>query len=212
MDHGQLKTLYSQLVSFSPARILIIDNLITSYTKRINSDVVEVPRDLSRVISLTLGNVVPDQFIHDCISRCTWNSYETMILSSLASTENICGGSLKYMAIIKSHNKGHHSNHIQMIVALAITGWMSQLSDLRCICGTWVQALDMVSCSVSDTETTLTVQDEARLCSYICTLLDIKHRPTNPTAPRGKQGFVDYGHIFRDILVSGLNEQLTTHH
>ncbi|KAF0023420.1 hypothetical protein F2P81_024050 [Scophthalmus maximus] len=34
MERGQLKTAYSQIVSFSPARILVADALISSYNKR----------------------------------------------------------------------------------------------------------------------------------------------------------------------------------
>lgn len=208
VDRGQLKLLYSQLVSFSPARILIVDRLITLYTKQVDSDAVEVPRDLSRIVTLALGNVIPDRFIHNCISRCTWNSYDTMILATSASVENIRGGPLKYLAIIKSYGNVHRIDHIRIVIALAITGWMSRFSDLNCTCGTWIQALDMVSCSVPDTETTLTVQDDARLCSYICTLLDIKPRPTwNATPLRSEQqDVIDYGHVFSDLLVSGLDK------
>lgn len=59
MDRGQLRNLYGQLVSFSPARILVTDTLISVYEKRqLDSegaqDSFSVPCDLSEVITLTI--------------------------------------------------------------------------------------------------------------------------------------------------------------
>lgn len=212
MDHGQLKRLYSQLVSFSPARILVIDHLISTYTERGSAcERNEVSHELCRVITLALGNAVPQRFIHKCISQCSWSGPENMILASFASVENIRGGPLKYMAIIKAHSKCN-TNHIQAIISLAITGWMMKLWTITCTCGTWAQALEMVSCSVPDTETSLSLQDEARVCAYICTLLSLTPRSREETARGENREPLDYVYIFSELFVAGLNDPAKTHH
>lgn len=203
MDEGQLRNLYSQLVSFSPARILVIDTLISVYNKRgigrtTACDSLDIPCDLSRVITLAIDNHVPERFVHECISRCSWKGYSNMVLAAFASVETIRSGALKYMAVIKESRRNISSLHT--IIALAVTGWMVKLSDSTCTCGTWSQALDLISCFVPDTETTLTIQDEVRISAYICTLLDL-----NPSAKGlclgNKHRALDYGYMFRDLLV-----------
>lgn len=216
MAHGKLKTLYSQIVSFSPARILMIDTLISVYNKRglgknVQCDSPGVPCELSRAITLAIGNHVPEQFVHKCISSCNWKGYEDMVLAAFASADTIRSGALKYMAIIKESIRDRRSLHT--IISLAVTGWMVKLSDSKCTCGTWAQALDLISCFVPDTETTLMIQDEARISAYIYTLLDLSPPPNGPS--RGeKHRPLDYGYMFSDLLVSGLEsaENVTTHH
>lgn len=214
MDHGQLRTLYSQIVSFSPARILTVDNLISVYTKgRLGTQVqqgdsFDVPCELSRAITLAIGNQVPEHFIHDCISRCNWKGYGNMVLAAFASADTIRSGPLKYLAVIKESLRERRSLHT--IISLAVTGWMVNLSDSKCTCGTWGQALELISCFVPDAETTLTIQDEARIRAYICTLLDLSP-PPNTLCRSGEDRKVDYGYIFRDLLVS-VFDNVTTHH
>ena len=218
MDHGQLRNLYSQLVSFSPARILAIDTLVSVYNKRGPGknacDSLHVPGELSRAITFAIGNHVPEQFVHRCISSCNWKGYCDMVLAAFAAAETIRSGALKYMAIIKESVRTRGSIHT--IISLAVTGWMVKLSNSKCTCGVWTQALDLISCFVPDTETTLTIQDEARISAYICTLLDLRPVANNGPQQRSENYRpLNYGHMFCDLLVSGLDspgENVTTHH
>jgi hypothetical protein len=216
MDHGQLKNLYSQMVSFSPARILMIDTLISVYTKgrlgkHLQCASFDVPCELSRTITLAIGNQVPEQFIHECISSCHWKGYGDMALAAFASAESIRSGPLKYLAVIKESLRERGSLHT--IISLAVTGWMVKLSDSECTCGTWGQAVELISCFVPDTETSLTIQDEARIRAYICTLLDLSP-PPNTSFRGGEHKNLDYGYMFRDLLVSVFDsaDDVTTHH
>jgi hypothetical protein len=216
MDHGQLKNLYSQMVSFSPARILMIDTLISVYTKgglgkHLQCASFDVPCELSRTITLAIVNHVPEQFIHECISSCHWKGYGDMALAAFASAESIRSGPLKYLAVIKESLRERGSLHT--IISLAITGWMVKLSDSECTCGTWGQAVELISCFVPDTETSLTIQDEARIRAYICTLLDLSP-PPNTSFRGGEHKNLDYGYMFRDLLVSVFDsaDDVTTHH
>jgi len=209
MDHGQLRHLYSQLVSFSPARILTIDSLISVYNKRApcskdaRCNSLHVPCQLSRAVTLAIGNQVPEHFVNGCISSCNWKGYDNMVLASFASAETIRSGALKYMAVIKESARDRGSLHT--IISLAVTGWMVKLSDSECTCGVWTQAVDLISCFVSDTETTLTIQHEARISAYICTLLDTSARPNGPPPRGGNRKPLDYGYLFSDLLVSGID-------
>lgn len=216
MDHGQLKTLYSQIVSFSPARILMVDALISVYTKgRLGNHLhcysFDVPCELARTITLAIGNQVPEQFIHECISSCHWKGYGDMVLAAFASAESIRSGPLKYLAVIKESLRERGSLHT--IISLAVTAWMVKLSDSKCTCGTWCQAVELISCFVPDTETTLTIQDEARIRAYICTLLDLSP-PPNTSSRGGEHKNLDYRYMFRDLLVSIFDsaDDVTTHH
>lgn len=217
MQQGQLKHLYSQLVSFSPARILVLDTLMSLYSKRntvsghTQADSLDLLCELSRVITLAVGNQVPEQFIHKCIAMCKWKSYEEMTLCAFAAAETIRSGALKYMAVVKESVRDCGAVHT--IISLAVTGWLAKLSDFECTCGTWAQAIDLISCFVPDTETTLTIQDVSRISAYICTLLDLE------VIPPGSESCVnphnlDFGYMFRDLLVSGLHtdHNVTTHH
>ena len=214
MDRGQLRNLYSQLVSFSPARILVIDSLVAVYNKRQPvknaRESLRVPGELSGAITLAIGNRVPEQFVHRCISSCDWKGYCDMVLAAFASAETIRGGALKYMAIIKESARTRRSVHT--IVSLAVTGWMVKLSNSTCTCGIWNQALDLISCFVPDTETTLTIQDEARISAYICTLLDLRQVDNGQSDQDDRP--LNYGYMFSDLLVAGLEspEDETTHH
>lgn len=206
MDLGQLKTMYSQLVSYSPARILLIDKLVSTY-KAQHSNAAElvrpsVPCTLSSVITLALGNGVPKRFIHACISKCDFQSYDHMTLASFAAVEGIRGGALRYMAVLQGQDESVRSD-LHIIVATAITGWMMRLSRLECACGTWPQIMDMVSCSTADTETSLTLQSESRVTDYISTLLNLS-LPAKPTDTRSCTDKVDYDYVFDELLVSGL--------
>ena len=209
MDQGQLRNLYSQLVSFSPARILVIDTLTSLYKKK-RLNFTDVPCELLKVIALALGNTVPRQLIHDCMSTQEWKGCDNMVLAAFASIETIRSGPLKYMAIIKESVRDRSC--LRVIISLAITGWVMKLSDSRCTCGTWAQALELISCSVPDTETTLVIQDTARISAYIRTLLDLNPPTKEPF--RGDQRPIDYGYVFRNLLVSGLDssKNITTHH
>lgn len=215
MHQGQLKHVYSQLVSFSPARILVVDTLIALYNKRnaasgqSQSVILDVPCELSRAITLSIGNQVPEQFIHRCIAMCTWKGYDEMIIGAFAAAETIRGGALKYMAIVKEGVRDRGAVHT--IISLAVTGWLTCLSVFECTCGTWAQALGLIACFVPDTETTLTIQDVSRISAYICTLLDIPVLPNRPEPCVGPSD-IDFGYIFRDLLVSGLQTDVTTHH
>ncbi|KAJ7992813.1 hypothetical protein DPEC_G00265610 [Dallia pectoralis] len=176
-DRGRLRNLYSRLVSFSAARILPIDTLGSVYNNRglgknEQCDSLDVLRELSKVITLAIGNCVPVQFVHKCISSCTWKGYDDMVIAAFASAESVRCGALKYMAIVKENTRDRRSLHI--IVSAAVTGWMLKLSNSKCTCCTWPQVVDMISCFVPDTETTLTIQDKARVSAYICTLLDLR--------------------------------------
>lgn len=217
MGRCQLRNLYSQLVSYSPARILVTDNLISTYEKREvlskgTESYFSVPRDLSEVITLAIGNCVPLKFVHECISSCNWKGYGEMALAAFASAESIRAGALKYMALVKESVCNRDSLHV--IISLAITGWMLKLSDLdsRCSCGVWTQALELISCFVPDAETTLAIQDEVRVSAYIRTLLDLSAPHSEP--PHVNRRPLDYGYLFSDLLVTGLGgeENLTTHH
>lgn len=207
MDLGQLKMLYSQLVSYSPAKILVIDKLVATYkaqheTRKLG--IPNVPCTLSSAITLALGNGVPKRFIHMCISRCNWTGYDHMILASFAAAEGIRGGALKYMAILKAQGeRGRRDLHV--IVSAAITGWMMRLSSLECTCGTWDQVVDMVSCSVSDAETSLMLQSESRVTTYICTLLNL-YPGVLQEERREERAKVDYEYVFNELLVSDLSE------
>ena len=209
MDEGQLRNLFGQLVSFSPARILVTDTLIAVYNKKGNGGgdntchSLDIPCDLSRVITLAMDNHVPEQFVHECISRCSWKGYSNMVLAAFASVETIRSGALKYMALIKESVRNTSSLHT--IIALAVTGWMVKLSDSTCTCGTWSQALELISCFVPNTETTLTIQDEVRISAYICTLLDLSPADKGPCLGDRKDTALDYSYMFRDLLVSGLH-------
>lgn len=217
MDLCQLRNLYCQMVSFSPAMILVTDSLISVYNKGgtgrglERGSCLDVPCELSRAVTLAVGNCVPEQFIDKCISSCNWKGYDAMVLAAFASVETVRGGVLKYMAIVKESVRNVTSLHA--IVALAVTGWMMKLSDSECTCCTWPQAVELVSCSVHDTESTLAIQDEARIGAYIYTLLDISP-PENRTAPRERGRTLDYGYMFSDLLVAGLHwtENVNTHH
>lgn len=213
MDRCQLRNLYSQLVSYSPARILVTDNLISAYEKREllgkgtgrESSSFSVPRDLSQVITLAIGNCVPQKFVRECISSCNWKGYGEMALAAFASAESVRAGALKYMAVVKESVWNRDS--LRVIISLAITGWMSKLSDLdsRCSCGVWPQALELISCFVPDAETTLAIQDEARVSAYIRTLLDLSAPQTEASEPRRENlRPLDYGYLFSDLLVTGL--------
>ncbi|KAE8277787.1 hypothetical protein D5F01_LYC24198 [Larimichthys crocea] len=167
MDRGQLRNLYSQIVSFSPARILVTDTLISVYEKRQHDsegaqDSFSVPSDLSEVITLAIGNHVPEKFVHECMSSCNWKGYDNMVLAAFASAESVRAGVLKYMNAVKESVRNKDSLHV--IISLAVTAWMVKLSDSgsECSCGIWPQALDLVSCFVADAETMLSIQDEAR--------------------------------------------------
>lgn len=222
MDRGQLRNMYSQLVSFSPARILVTDNLISVYEKRQLDgkgarDSFDVPCDLSEVITLTIGNHVPEKFVRECMSSCNWKGYDDMVLASFASAESVRSGALKYMNAVKESVRNRDSLHV--IISLAITGWMVKLSDSggsECSCGIWPQALDLVSCFVSDAETTLTIQDEARVSAYIRTLLDLSAPQSKEASPcHANRRPLDYEYLFSDLLVTGLDsavEGVTTHH
>lgn len=94
MDLGQLRTLYSQLVSFSPARILMTDALSSGYEKRGltcrgERNPFSMPCDLSGVITLTIGNLVPERFVHECMSSCQWKGCNHMVLATFASAESV---------------------------------------------------------------------------------------------------------------------------
>lgn len=210
MDRGQLRNLYSQLVSFSPARILTIDTLVSTYEKgapiecQQGGSPLHVPHELSRVVTLIIGNSVPELFVRECIASCQWKGYEYMVLSAFAAAETVRGGALKYMAIVKESRR--RRGPLRAIISLAITGWMVNLSDSECMCGTWAQALNLVSYFVPDAETTLTVQDEARTSAYICTLLDISPPPNEETGLDADEP-VDYGNVFSELLVWGLDKR-----
>lgn len=221
MDLGQLKTMYAQLVSYSPARILVIDKLASTYKAqhRHAAELVRptVPCTLSDVITLALGNRVPKRFVHVCIAQCNFLSYDNMTLASFASVEGIRGGALRYMAVLQSQGEqGRRDLHV--IISTAITGWMMRLAGLECTCGTWAQVMDMVSCSTADTETSLTLQSEARVTAYICTLLDLHaddlpQGDTQGDSRRRQQqrAKVDYDYVFDELLVSGLSADDRTH-
>ena len=204
MDCGQLRTYYSRIVSFSSARILMIDALISVYTKgRLCENVecasLDVPCKLLSVITLAIGNRVPEYFVNKCISSCKWKDYENMVLAAFASADTIRSSALKYMSVIKECRRGRSS--LCVIISLAVTGWMMRLSDSKCTCGTWAQAVDLISGFVSDTETTLAIQDEARISSYIVTLLDLTP-PSNRLHSGQPHRPMDYGYLFSDLLVS----------
>lgn len=216
MDRGQLKTSYSQIVSFSPARMLVADVLISSYNKRRcegdrqtrrpsapRSPLRAVPCELSEAAALALGNCVPRRFVHECISGQIWGSYEEMVLSTLASVETVRAGALKYLALVRASVRNVSSLHT--VVALAMTGWQRNPSD-GCACGVWAQALELISCFVPDAETALSVQDETRVSAYIRTIMDISEEPAShrPRDAATSEPAPDYGHVFRDLLVSGL--------
>ena len=212
MDQGQLKTLYSQLVSFSPARILTIDALISGYNKGRLSKTdpsLVVPCELTRVITLVIGNRVPELFVHECISSCDWKGYDNMVLAAFASAESVRSGALKYIALIRESVRDRRSLH--NIISLAVTGWTVKLSDSKCTCGTWAQAVDLLSSFVPDTETTLNVQRVDRISAYICTLLDLAPQSQGPSRLGEKQCYrsLDYGHMFSDLLVSDLDSAVT---
>lgn len=217
MHPGQLKHLYSQLVSFSPARILVLHTLMSAYRKRelacfdTRTGELDVPRELSKAITLAVGNQVPEQFIHKCITMCKWKGYEEMILGAFASAESIRSGALKYMSVVKESMRDRGSVHT--IISLAVTGWLAKLSGFECGCGTWAQAINLISCFVPDTETTLTIQDLSRISAYICTLLDLEVIPQK-TEFQDSSSNLDFGYIFRDLLVSGLHtdHSIATHH
>lgn len=228
MDLGQLRTAYSQIVSFSPARILCADTLVAYYNTRASERraqggrVLEkggnpplrhdsppmVPPELSEAVTLALGNGVPKRFVHECMSAYAWLGYEKMVLSSFAAVDSVRGGALKYMALVKASRRDVASLHT--IAALAITGWMLALSEHgeRCTCGVWPQALELISCFVPDAETSLSLQDVTRVSAYIRTLMDIRQEPVSlgdqQVEPRGPAP--DYGYVFGDLLVSGLEE------
>lgn len=218
MDDGQLRLLYSQIVSFSPARILTIDSLVSIYNKRQLGEnacdyLLNVPCDLSRAITLAIGNSVPEHFVHECISECNWKGYEAMVLATFASADTIRSGALKYLTVIKGSKRNRQ--YLQIIISLAVTGWMVKLSEdsQKCTCGTWDQAVELISCFVPDTETTLTIQDEARVGTYICNLLDLNRPPPDGPCRGGDDDEeedtvaipLDYGYLFSDLLVSGLD-------
>lgn len=206
MDLGQLKTMYSQLVSYSPARVLLIDKLVSTYKAQHchAAELVKpsVPCTLSSVVTLALGNGVPKRFIHSCIVKCDFQSYDHMTLASFASVEGIRGGALRYMAVLQGQHESARRD-LHTVVATAITGWMARLSRLECTCGTWAQIMDMVSCSTADTETSLTLQSESRVADYICTLLNLSVPPAPPDT-RNNKDKVDYDYVFDELLVSDL--------
>lgn len=206
MDLGQLKTMYSQLVSYSPARILLIDKLVSTYKAqhRHAAELVKpsVPCTLSSVVTLALGNGVPKRFVHACISKCDFQSYDHMTLAAFAAVEGIRGGVLRYMAVLQSQGESGQRD-LHTIVAAAITGWMAGLSRLECTCGTWAQVMDMVSCSTADTETSLMLQSEYRVTDYICTLLNLSVA-VEPPGARDRKDTVDYDYVFDELLVSDL--------
>lgn len=216
MDLGQLKHSYSQIVSFSLARMLMIDALMSVYNRRAlhkGSDNLDIPWDLSRAITLALGNSVPEQYIHRCISGCRWKGYSHMALAAFASAETLCGSTLKYMAAVKESVLNRE--FIRTVLSLAITGWMVKLLDSKCTCGTWIQAVELLSCFVPDTETTLTIQDEAHLSAYILTLLDLRIPKSVESSRDAQRPQVNYEYIFSELLVAGLDlspEDSTTHH
>lgn len=91
-----------------------------------------------------------------------------------------------------------------------------RLAGLECTCGTWAQVMDMVSCSTADTETSLTLQSEARVTAYICTLLDLHaddlpQGDTQGDSRRQQRAKVDYDYVFDELLVSGLSADDRTH-
>lgn len=206
MDCGQLRTLYSRIVSFSSARILMMDALISVYKKsrlveeeNVEWESCDVPCKLLSVITLAIGNRVPEYFVNKCMSSCKWKGYENMVLAAFASADIIRSGTLKYMAVIKECRRGRSS--IRVIISLAVTGWMVRLSDSKCTCGTWAQAVDLISCFVSDAETTLAIQDADRISSYIVTLLDLTP-PSNRLHNCQPHRPLDYGYIFSELLVT----------
>lgn len=206
MDLGQLRNMYAQLVSYSPARVLLINSLVSTYkAQHCNAGELakpSVPCTLSSVITLALGNGVPKRFIHSCISKCDFQTYDHMTLASFASVEGIRGGALKYMAVLEGQDESGRRD-LHTVVATAITGWMAKLSGLQCTCGTWAQVIDMVSCNTADTETSLRLQSESRVSDYICTLLNLPVAVEPPDA-RNTSDNVDYDYVFDKLLVSDL--------
>lgn len=209
IEYGQLRKLYSQLVSFSAAKILVIDSIISKYRKEIATltGVQNPPylsNDLIELLVLSIGNHVPEYYIRDCISSCDWKGYANVILALFASAEMIRSGPLKFITIIKEI-KRDRSFH-RSIISLAVTAWIIELSGSKCVCGTWTQATDLLSCFVPDTETTLAIQAVARISSYICTLLDLPHELVNGSDEVDTDNQrLNYGYTFNDLLVPGLD-------
>lgn len=207
MDLEQLKTMYSQLVAYSPARTLMIDKLVSTYETQHRNAVdigkPSVPCTLSSMVTLALGNGVPKRFIHACIANCEFRSYGHMILASFASVEGIRGGTMRYMAILRSQAESGRRD-LHTVVATAITGWTARLSRLECTCGTWAQVMDIVSCSTADTETSLMLQSEHRVTEYVCTLLDMRMTLEHPASQATDGSKVDYDYVFEKLLISGL--------
>lgn len=210
MEHGQLRNLYSELVSYSPAKILIIDTLISKYRKTgmVNGALnpLDVPGELFKLITLLIGNQVPEQFLRECVLSATWKGHTNMILAMFASAEAVRSGPLKFIAIVKEMKRDRAFH--QTIISLAVTAWTVELSDHKCTCGTWMQALDLLSCFVPDTETTLAIQEVARISAYICTLLDISPALVNSSHSEDKDNKVlNYAYVFKDLLVSGIDRK-----
>ncbi|KAK2813525.1 hypothetical protein Q5P01_000809 [Channa striata] len=172
MDRGQLKTSYSQIVSFSPARMLVADVLISSYNKRRcegdrqtrrpsapRSPLRAVPCELSSR-ALALGQPRPEEIRHQCISDRS--------------------GELRGDGAVDA-------------------GLCRTVRAER-------QALELISCFVPDAETALSVQDETRVSAYIRTIMDISEEPAShrPRDAATSEPAPDHGHVFRDLLVSGL--------
>lgn len=155
MDLGQLINPYSQLASFSPARTLTIDTLVSTYENltvlvesQLHGSQLHVPSELSGVVTLFMGNSVLELFVRECIAGCRWKGYESMGLGTFPTAETMSSRALKYMAIVKESKQ--RRGPIRAIVSLAITGWMVKLSDSECTCGTWAQAFDLVLYFVPD--------------------------------------------------------------
>lgn len=206
MDLGQLRTMYAQLVSYSPARVLLIDSLVSAYkAQHCTADELAgpgVPYTLSSAVTLALGNGVPSRFIHACIAKCDFKTYDRMTLAAFAAVEGIRGGALKYMAVLEGQS-GSGRCDLHTVVATAVAAWMAKLAGLQCSCGTWAQVLDAVSCNTADTETSLRLQSESKVSDYICTLLELPVI-VEPQGSRAAGDGVDYEYMFDSLLVSDL--------